>query len=82
MHVYLEDKWSSRLCKFPETGMGYVRVDVLLCNGRCVKDVLVFNTKILEWPNNYPIRSDDISDIAPSGRKQRDFSSERTKGTT
>ena len=46
--------------------MGYQRVDVLLRNGRAVRDVLVFNAEEMEWPDDRPIRSGDIAEMVPS----------------
>ena len=66
MRVHLDEKWSITLCEFPEDGMGYQRVDVLLRSGRKVRDVLVFNAEEMEWPDDRRIRSDDIAEIVPS----------------
>ena len=66
MRVHLDEKWSDTLCGFPENGMGYQRVDVLLRNGRAVRDVLVFNAEEMEWPDDRPIRSGDIAEMVPS----------------
>lgn len=47
--------------------MGYQRVDIRLRNGRQVKQVLVFNAEIVEWPDEHRrIRVDDIADMVPS----------------
>ena len=47
--------------------MGYQRVDIRLRNGRQVKQVLVFNAGVMEWPGEYRrIRVDDIADMVPS----------------
>ena len=73
MRVQLSEKWSVTLCGFPEDGMGYQRVDVLLRSGRTVKDVLVFNAEEMEWPDERPIRSSDIAKVAPSDpQRQRE----------
>lgn len=67
MHIHLNEKWSDALCEFPESGMGYQRVDIRLRNGRQVKQVLVFNAEVMEWPDEYRrIRVDDIADMVPS----------------
>ena len=47
--------------------MGYQRVDVRLRDGQQVKQVLVFNAEVMEWPDDLRrIRVDDIVGIAPS----------------
>ena len=66
MRVQLDEKWSATLCGFPENGMGYQRVDVLLRSGRKVKDVLVFNAEEMEWPDDRRIQSDEIAEMVPS----------------
>ena len=64
VRLHLNDRWSTALCQLPETGMGYQRVDVLLRDGRRVKDVLVFNAEKVEWPaEQHRIDTDDIIDI-------------------
>ena len=62
----LDAKWTDKLCRLPESGMGYQRVDVRLRNGQCVRDVIVFNAEELEWPRRQPIESDDIVNISPT----------------
>ena len=67
MHIRLNDKWSDALCAFPESGMGYQRVDIRLRDGQQVKQVLVFNAEVMEWPDDLQrIRVDDIAGMAPS----------------
>ena len=66
MRVHLDENWSETLRRFPENGMGHQRVDVLLRGGRKVKDVLVFNAEEMEWPDDQPVRSGDIAEMAPS----------------
>ena len=66
MRVHLDEKWSDTLRGFPENGMGYQRVDVLLRDGRAVRNVLVFNAEEMEWPDDRPIRSGDITKLTMS----------------
>ena len=47
MQLAFEKKWTERLLKLPESGMGYQRVRVRLKDGRTLEDVLVFNAEIL-----------------------------------
>jgi hypothetical protein len=51
MQLALEKKWTERLLKLPESGMGYQRVRVRLKDGRTLEDVLVFNAEILSLPD-------------------------------
>ncbi len=69
MRLQLEEPWIGRLCRLPETGMGYQRVDVKLQNGSVVNDVLVFNAEEMEWPGADSIRACDIAEIALSKRR-------------
>ncbi len=48
MRIKLEQRWTKRLLRLPESGMGYQRVDLQLADGRELKDVLVFNAEELE----------------------------------
>lgn len=50
MRVSLEKKWSERLVKLPESGMGYQRVDIRFSDNRTVKNVMVFNAAEVELP--------------------------------
>lgn len=53
MRVPLAKKWSERLVKLPETGMGYQRVDIRFAGDRTIKDVLVFNAEVAELPEEF-----------------------------
>ena len=67
MHIHLNEKWSDALCEFPENGMGYQRVDIRLRNGRQVKQVLVLNAEVVDWPDEHRrIGVEDIADMVPS----------------
>ncbi len=53
MRVPLEKKWSDRLVKLPESGMGYQRVDIRFVGDRTIEDVLVFNAEVAELPEEF-----------------------------
>ena len=64
MRLPLKQHWANYLCKLPESGMGYQRVDIRLKDGSEVEGVFVFNAEELEWPSTRPtISSDDIAKI-------------------
>ncbi len=67
MLLSLSQKWSRTLGKWPESGMGYQRVDVRLRDGTTVKNVMVFNAVQMDWPDDSnPINTRDIADISLS----------------
>ena len=67
MLLPLSPKWSRTLCKWPESGMGFQRVDVRLRDGTTVKNVVVFNAERMDWPDDSnPIDTRDIADISLS----------------
>jgi hypothetical protein len=51
MRVKLTKRWTKRLLRLPETGMGYQRVDLRLADGRELKNVLAFNAEEVELPD-------------------------------
>ena len=53
MRLRLEPRWTEQLLEFPESGMGYQRVDIRFANGRTLEDVLVFNAEELEIPDEF-----------------------------
>ena len=71
MRVQLEEPWIEQLCRLPETGMGYQRVEVELQDGIVVNDVLVFNAEEMDWPDGErSIRSNEIVRITLTGRSE------------
>ena len=62
MRIKLQQCWTERLLEFPESGMGYQRVDVRFDNGREIKDVLVFNAEDLEVPDE--LAQAEIRDVS------------------
>jgi hypothetical protein len=53
MRVPLDKKWSERLVRLPESGMGYQRVDIRFVGDRTIEDVLVFNAEVAELPEEF-----------------------------
>jgi len=53
MRLKLDDRWIRQLLSWPESGMGYQRVDVRLTDGREATDVLAFNAEELEVPDDF-----------------------------
>jgi hypothetical protein len=52
MRVRLEKCWVDCLLRWPESGMGYQRVDLRFSNGRQLRDVAVFNAEEVELPED------------------------------
>lgn len=64
MRLKLNKYWIEKLLKYPETGMGYQKVDVVLKSGDSVKDVVVLNAEKLVLPDQYAnIKLEEISDL-------------------
>jgi hypothetical protein len=53
MRVPLDRKWSERLVKLPESGMGYQRVDIRFAGDQTARDVMVFNAEEAELPEEF-----------------------------
>ena len=61
--VHLPQPWIDRLCRLPESGMGYQNALVRLANGDTFK-VIIFNADKLELPAPCPaFDTHDIVDI-------------------
>ena len=67
MRLRLESKWTDRLLKFPESGIGFQRVRVKLTNGRVIDPAVVLNAEMLEI-------ADDVPSFAPAEILQIDLS--------
>ena len=64
MQLTLEKKWVVLLENLPESGMGYQRVHIRLRDGRDVENAIVFNSEVLQIPDDIaPFRPDDIIDV-------------------
>ena len=53
MKLKLNKYWTEYLLKYPETGMGYQRVDIVLKSGQIIKDIVVLNAEDLVLPEEY-----------------------------
>lgn len=64
MRVRLARRWTKKLAHMPESGMGYQRVQVHLKAGRTVDDLVVYNARFLEIPDEVPpFEPEDIDEI-------------------
>ncbi len=64
MKLKLNQYWTEKLLKYPETGMGYQRVDVILKTGQVIKDVIVLNAEELLLSEKYAnLEFEDIQDL-------------------
>jgi hypothetical protein len=64
MKLKLSEKWTAKLLKYPESGMGYQRVDVVLKSGKTIKGVVALNAEELHFPEEYTdTRLEEIVDI-------------------
>ena len=61
MRRKLERRWTERLVKLPESGMGYQRVDVRFADGRELKNQLVLNAELIELPEE--LANAEIADL-------------------
>lgn len=50
MRIRLDTRWTDELLRYPESGMGYQRVDIRFRNGRKLDDVPVFNAEEVDLP--------------------------------
>jgi len=59
------------LLKYPETGMGYQRVDVVLKSNQVIKDIVVLNAEDLVLPEEYKnLKSDQIKELHVLNRRK------------
>lgn len=71
MKLKLNKHWTKKLLKYPETGMGYQRVDAILKSGQIIKDVVVLNSEELILPDQYgDLKLEEISDLVVRSRKK------------
>lgn len=64
MKLKLNKYWTEYLLKYPEAGMGYQRVDVILKSGRVIKDIVILNAEYLVLPAEYKnFKLDEIKDL-------------------
>ena len=53
MRIKLDKRWTDRLLTWPESGMGYQRVDVTMADGRELRNAVVLNAELLEVPPEF-----------------------------
>ena len=73
MRIKLEERWVKQLLAWPESGMGYQRVDVHLADGREARDVPAFNAQEIEVPEEFAggqIATIQLHPVAPRGSHQ------------
>ena len=63
VRVTLPDKFIAQLVQMPETGMGYQIVDIVLTNGKVLKNMIIFNSSILEIEKHESLNIEDIAII-------------------
>lgn len=64
MKLKLNPYWTKHLLRFPETGMGYQKVDVILKSGQVLRDVIILNAEDIIIPDQYlNLKCDDIADL-------------------
>lgn len=61
--IKLPETLQKELETIPETGMGYHLINVILKNGRIVRDLVVMNSSILLMDSENELNVDDIEDI-------------------
>jgi len=61
MTIKLNEYWSQRLVKMPETGMGYQKVDLIFKDGHILKGLIVLNAEECEPEETFSVS--DIVDI-------------------
>jgi len=61
MNIQLPKHWQNKLSRLPETSMGAQHVDIILRDGRVIRDVPVFNGEDCEVPE--PIDPKQIAEI-------------------
>lgn len=64
MKLKLNKYWTEYLLKYPERGMGYQRIDVLLKSGEIIKDIVVLNAEELLLPDQYTdLKTEEITNL-------------------
>jgi hypothetical protein len=66
--VRLNEFWSQRLARLPESGMGYQRVDLTLKDRRIIRNVLVLNAEECQTAEDFTVS--DIADIQIHRRRE------------
>jgi hypothetical protein len=61
MTIQLNEFWSQRLAKLPESGMGYQKAKIFLKGNRVIENVVIFNAE--ECQTNEKFNPADIIDV-------------------
>lgn len=69
MRVKLDQRLVKKLLALPESGMGYQRVDLILADGRIVRDALVFNAEEADLPGVTGAVA--VTDVRPASTTQK-----------
>lgn len=71
MKLKLSKYWTEYLLKYPETGMGYQKVDVILKSGQIIKDVVILNAEDLMIPEKYEnLKLEEITNFIVQGTEK------------
>jgi hypothetical protein len=65
--IELPERWIAELLSFPEAGMGYQLVKVILKNGKTLSSHKVINASLLLLNEHDHFRLEEIEGIIPSG---------------
>ena len=69
MKLKLNMIWTEKLLRYPETGMGYQRVDVILKSGQIIRDIIVLNAEYLILPDQYiELKFEEIANLIIRGK--------------
>lgn len=64
MKLKLNKYWTEYLLKYPETGMGYQRADVILKSGQVIKNIVILNAEDLVLTDEYKnLKLDEIKNL-------------------
>jgi len=71
MKLKLNKSWTEKLLKYPETGMGYQKVDVILKSGQIIRDIVILNAEDLVLPDQYAdLKPKEIADLIVRSKKR------------
>ena len=71
MKLKLDKPWTEKLLNYPETGMGYQKVDVILKSGQIIRNIIVLNAEDLVLPDQYAdLKLKEIADLIVRNKKR------------
>jgi len=72
MKLKLNNYWTEKLLKYPETGMGYQKVDIILKSGRTIRNIVVLNAEYLDLPDQYKdLKMEEVKNLIIRTNKDR-----------